>query len=99
MLFKETGNYIQYLEKKVIKKNPWTLNIGVTRQKFELIILIISKEQNVTILRPKGMDENDDSANNLIKNRNHKSQKEIIKLKAIITQILKSIRKKDSSFN
>ena len=44
------------------------------------------------------MDENDDSANNLIKNRNHKSQKEIIKLKAIITQILKSIRK-DSSFN
>ena len=98
MLFKETGNYIQYLEKKVIKKNPWTLNIGVTRQKFELIILIISKEQNVTILRPKGMDENDDSANNLIKNRNHKSQKEIIKLKAIITQILKSIRK-DSSFN
>ena len=45
------------------------------------------------------MDENDDSANNLIKNRNHKSQKEIIKLKAIITQILKSIRKKDSSFN
>lgn len=99
MLFKETGNYIQYLEKKVIKKNPWTLNIGVTRQKFELVILIISKEQNVTILRPKGMDENDDSANNLIKNRNHKSQKEIIKLKAIITQILKSIRKKDSSFN
>lgn len=98
MLFKETGNYIQYLEKKVIKKNPWTLNIGVTRQKFELVILIISKEQNVTILRPKGMDENDDSANNLIKNRNHKSQKEIIKLKAIITQILKSIRK-DSSFN
>lgn len=98
MLFKETGNYIQYLEKKVIKKNPWTLNIGVTRQKFELVILIISKEQNVTILRPKGMDENDDSANNLIKNRNHKSQKEIIKLKAIITQILKSIRK-HSSFN
>ena len=50
-------------EKKVIKKNPWSSNIGVTRQRFELVILIISKEQNETILRPKSMDENDGSAN------------------------------------
>ena len=50
-------------KKKVIKKNPWSSNIGVTRQRFELVILIISKEQNETILRPKGMDENDGSAN------------------------------------
>ena len=36
---------------------------------------------------------------NFIKNRNHKSQKEILKLKAIITEILKFIRKENTSFN
>ena len=39
------------------------LNLTELRQRFESVILIISKEQNETILRPKGMDENDDSAN------------------------------------
>ena len=53
----------QKKKKEVIKKNPWSSNIGVTRQRFELVILIISKEQNETILRPKGMEENDGSAN------------------------------------
>lgn len=65
-LFKETGNYVPYTEnRKAVNKIclPGSSNIGITRQRFKSVILIISKEQKETVLRPKGRYGNEVSAN------------------------------------